>query len=200
MQIVKEVSQTGKPVLTMSYWSPIEKWGVEKYAQQMNQSGGVGVITPDLPPDESDLWITATDQNKIDRVFVVAPSSSEERLKLVTNNVTGFVYAASLMGVTGTRTEVSSRAEELVKRIRVHTQLPVAVGLGVSTSEQAHEVAKFADGVIALKSQNSLGKLIALGAVINVILFFGLLKFNKELMARGVVLATIALTILTIFV
>ena len=76
MQIVKEVSQTGKPVLTMSYWSPIEKWGVEKYAQQMNQSGGVGVITPDLPPDESDLWITATDQNKIDRVFVVAPKDS----------------------------------------------------------------------------------------------------------------------------
>lgn len=168
MHVVKEVSQTGKPVLTMSYWSPIEKWGVEKYAQQMNQSGGVGVITPDLPPDESDLWITATGQNKIDRVFVVAPSSSEERLKLVTSNVTGFVYAASLMGVTGTRTEVSSRAEELVKRIRLHTQLPVAVGLGVSTSEQAHEVAKFADGVIvgsafvkAILEQPDLSKAVA---------------------------------------
>jgi len=168
MQIVKEVSQIGKPVLTMSYWSPIEKWGVEKYAQQMNEAGGVGVITPDLPPDESDLWISATDQNEIDRVFVVAPSSSEERLKLVTNKVTGFVYAASLMGVTGTRTEVSSRAEELVKRIRVHTQLPVAVGLGVSTSEQAHEVAKFADGVIvgsafvkAILEQPDLSKAVA---------------------------------------
>jgi len=148
MHVVKEVSQTGKPVLTMSYWSPIEKWGVEKYAQQMNQSGGVGVITPDLPPDESDLWITATDQNKIDRVFVVAPSSSEERLKLVTNNVTGFVYAASLMGVTGTRDAVSGNAQSLVERIRKVSNTPVAVGLGVSTKEQAREVAKYADGVI----------------------------------------------------
>jgi tryptophan synthase alpha chain len=134
----------------------------------MNEAGGVGVITPDLPPDESDLWISATDKNEIDRVFVVAPSSSEERLKIVTNKVTGFVYAASLMGVTGTRTEVSSRAEELVKRIRVHTQLPVAVGLGVSTSEQAHEVARFADGVIvgsafvkAILEQPDLSKAVA---------------------------------------
>ena len=148
MHIVKEVSKSGKPVLTMSYWSPIEKWGIDKFAKQMNQSGGVGVITPDLPPDESAAWITATDENEIDRVFVVAPSSSDERLKLVTNKVTGFVYAASLMGVTGTRSEVSSRAAELVNRVRKHTQLPIAVGLGVSNSEQAHEVAQFADGVI----------------------------------------------------
>jgi tryptophan synthase alpha chain len=148
MQIVKEVSQTGKPVLTMSYWSPIEKWGVEKYAQQMNEAGGVGVITPDLPPDESDLWISATDKNEIDRVFVVAPSSSEERLKIVTNKVTGFVYAASLMGVTGARTSVSVNAKQLVERIRSVSNKPIAVGLGVSTSQQAQEVATYADGVI----------------------------------------------------
>jgi tryptophan synthase alpha chain len=168
MRIVKEVSKSGKPVLTMSYWSPIEKWGVEKFAQQMNQLGGVGVITPDLPPDESNAWIKASDENNVDRVFVVAPSSTEERLKLVTKNVTGFVYAASLMGVTGTRTEVSNRAEELVKRIRIHTQLPIAVGLGVSTADQAHEVARFADGVIvgsafvkAILEQPDLGKAVA---------------------------------------
>lgn len=148
MHVVKEVSMLGKPVLTMSYWSPIEKWGIEKFAQQMNQAGGVGVITPDLPPDESQAWITQTDKNNIDRVFVVAPSSTEERLSLVTKNVTGFVYAASLMGVTGTRTQVSNRAEELVARIRKHTTLPVAVGLGVSTTQQVKEVAQFADGVI----------------------------------------------------
>lgn len=148
MHIVSEVSKLGKPVLTMSYWSPIEKWGVANYAQQMKNAGGVGVITPDLPPDESDLWISESDKNNIDRVFVVAPSTTEERLKLVTKNVTGFVYAASLMGVTGTRNQVSNRAEELVSRIRKHTDLPVAVGLGVSNAEQAKEVAKFADGVI----------------------------------------------------
>ena len=148
MNIVSEVSKSGKPVLTMSYWSPIEKWGVAKYAQEMKKAGGVGVITPDLPPDESDLWISESDKNMIDRVFVVAPSTTEKRLKLVTKKVTGFVYAASLMGVTGTRDQVSSRAEELVSRIRKHTDLPVAVGLGVSNAEQAKEVAKFADGVI----------------------------------------------------
>ena len=173
MQIVREVSTVGKPVLTMSYWSPIEKWGIEKYAQEMKLSGGVGVITPDLPPDESDLWISTTDENKLDRVFVVAPSSSEERLSLVTKKVTGFVYAASLMGVTGTRTEVSSKAEVLVSRIRKHTNLPVAVGLGVSTATQAHEVAQFADGVIvgsafvkAILDQPNLGK--AITAVVQI--------------------------------
>ena len=167
-EALAHATSRGIPSVVMTYWNPIEKYGTEAFAASIASNSGSGVITPDLPPDESDLWITATDQNKIDRVFVVAPSSSEERLKLVTNNVTGFVYAASLMGVTGTRTEVSSRAEELVKRIRVHTQLPVAVGLGVSTSEQAHEVAKFADGVIvgsafvkAILEQPDLSKAVA---------------------------------------
>jgi len=148
MKTVSEVSKSGVAVLTMSYWSPIEKWGISKYAKELNQAGGIGVITPDLPPDESETWISESDANKLDRIFVVAPSSTEERLKIVTDKVTGFVYAASLMGVTGTRSEVSNKAEELVQRVRKHTDLPIAVGLGVSTIEQAHEVAQFADGVI----------------------------------------------------
>ena len=148
MNVVKKVSQTNKAVLTMSYWSPIERWGVERYVNDFSQAGGIGVITPDLPPDESQKWISETNKLDIERVFVLAPSSSEERIKLVTDNVTGFVYAASLMGVTGTRTEVSNRAHELVTRIRKQTNAPVAVGLGVSNADQAHEVAQFADGVI----------------------------------------------------
>ncbi len=148
MHVVNKVAENKKPVLTMSYWSPIEKWGIKKYVQQFKNSGGNGVITPDLPPDESSEWIEETNQQNIDRVFVIAPSTSEERLKLVTSKVTGFVYAASLMGVTGTRNEVSQSAKTLVNRVREVTDLPVAVGLGVSTPEQAKEVAKFADGVI----------------------------------------------------
>ncbi|MFZ9801775.1 MAG: tryptophan synthase subunit alpha [Candidatus Nanopelagicales bacterium] len=148
MYVVNKVSQNEKPVLTMSYWSPIEKWGIKKYVQEFKESGGNGVITPDLPPDESNDWIEETNQQNIDRIFVVAPSTSEERLKLVTSKVSGFVYAASLMGVTGTRNEISQSAEALVNRIRKVTDTPVAVGLGVSTPEQAKEVAKFADGVI----------------------------------------------------
>jgi len=148
MHVVKKVSENNKPVLTMSYWSPIEKWGIKKYVEEFKNSGGNGVITPDLPPDESDEWIDETDKQHIDRVFVVAPSTSEERLKLVSSKVTGFVYAASLMGVTGTRNQISQSAETLVTRLRKVTDLPVAVGLGVSTPEQAKQVAKYADGVI----------------------------------------------------
>ncbi len=148
MHVVKKVSENNKPVLTMSYWSPIEKWGINKYVEEFKNSGGNGVITPDLPPDESDEWIDETDKQHVDRIFVVAPSTSEERLKLVSSKVTGFVYAASLMGVTGTRNQISQSAETLVTRLRKVTDLPVAVGLGVSTPEQAKQVAKYADGVI----------------------------------------------------
>lgn len=148
MHVVKKVSENNKPVLTMSYWSPIEKWGINKYVEEFKNSGGNGVITPDLPPDESDEWIDETDKQHVDRIFVVAPSTSEERLKLVSSKVTGFVYAASLMGVTGTRNQISQSAETLVTRLRKVTDLPVAVGLGISTPEQAKQVAKYADGVI----------------------------------------------------
>lgn len=148
MHVVKKVSGNNKPVLTMSYWSPIEKWGINKYVEEFKNSGGNGVITPDLPPDESNEWIDETDKQHVDRIFVVAPSTSEERLKLVSSKVTGFVYAASLMGVTGTRNQISQSAETLVTRLRKVTDLPVAVGLGVSTPEQAKQVAKYADGVI----------------------------------------------------
>ena len=128
-----------------NYWYKLR---VKKYVEEFKNSGGNGVITPDLPPDESDEWIDETDKQHIDRVFVVAPSTSEERLKLVSSKVTGFVYAASLMGVTGTRNQISQSAETLVTRLRKVTDLPVAVGLGVSTPEQAKQVAKYADGVI----------------------------------------------------
>lgn len=148
MQVVKKVSDDEHPVLTMSYWSPIEKWGIQNYVKDFKNAGGTGVITPDLPPDESSEWIDETDKENIDRIFVVAPSTSEERLKLVTSKVSGFVYAASLMGVTGTRNQISQSAETLVNRIRKVTELPIAVGLGVSTPEQAKEVSRYADGVI----------------------------------------------------
>ena len=138
----------GTPSLVMSYWSPIEKYGVTKFAQSIAQAGGSGVITPDLTIEESAQWREACTEKGVDRVYVVAPSSSDERLPLVTNQCSGFIYAASLMGVTGTRDSVSGNASALVSRIRKFSSLPVAVGLGVSTKEQAQEVAKYADGVI----------------------------------------------------
>jgi tryptophan synthase alpha chain len=132
----------------MTYWNPIEKYGVEKFAQSIKEHGGSGVITPDLTIEESDSWKSATKQHEIHPIYVVAPSTSTERLPLVTSQCGGFVYAASLMGVTGARTALSSSAPDLVARIRKTTELPVAVGLGVSTRAQAKDVAGYADGVI----------------------------------------------------
>ena len=148
MATVAGVATTGAPVLVMTYWNPIERYGVERFASELAAAGGVGVITPDITPEEADAWIAATDAAGIERVFLVAPSSTDERVAKVVAVTNGFVYAASLMGVTGTRTSVSSGAADLVARTRAATDLPVAVGLGVSTPEQAATVAQYADGVI----------------------------------------------------
>ncbi|MEY4323601.1 MAG: hypothetical protein RL410_1382 [Actinomycetota bacterium] len=148
LNTVSVVADAGAVPLVMSYWNPIERFGVDAFAKKLAAAGGVGVITPDIIPEESSEWIAATDAHDVDRIFLVAPSSSPERLRIVADATTGFVYAASLMGVTGTRASVSSHASELVAKTRVVTTLPIAVGLGVSTPVQAAEVSKYADGVI----------------------------------------------------
>jgi tryptophan synthase alpha chain len=148
METVAAVARTGAPTLVMSYWNPIERFGVDAFASELAKAGGVGVITPDLTPEEAAAWTAATDREGIDRVFLVAPSSTDARLRVVCDATTGFVYAASTMGVTGARTSVSHQASDLVKRTRTVTTLPISVGLGVSTGEQASEIAQYADGVI----------------------------------------------------
>jgi len=141
-------SELGVATLIMSYWNPIERYGVDKFASELHKAGGVGVITPDLTPEEAHDWVQATDSNEIDRVFLVALSSTDERLATVAAHTTGFVYAGAVMGVTGARTSLGDVVREVVSRTREYTELPIAVGLGVSTPEQAHEIAQFADGVI----------------------------------------------------
>jgi len=145
---VQRVAELGVPALVMSYWNPIERYGVDTFASDFHAAGGVGVITPDLTPEEAEDWISATDSNDVDRVFLVALSSSDERIAKVAGATTGFIYAGAVMGVTGARTSVSDAIEGLVAKVRRHSELPVAVGLGVSTPEQAHEIAQYADGVI----------------------------------------------------
>ncbi|QDQ11005.1 tryptophan synthase subunit alpha [Streptomyces spectabilis] len=139
---------TGKPVLVMTYWNPIDRYGVERFTAELAEAGGAGCILPDLPVQESALWREHAAKHDLATVFVVAPSSRDERLATITAAGSGFVYAASLMGVTGTRASVGEQAAELVRRTRATTDLPVCVGLGVSNAEQATEVAGFADGVI----------------------------------------------------
>lgn len=136
------------PAVVMTYWNPIEKYGINEFSSAIAANGGSGVITPDLTIEESQGWISATDKSAINPIYVVAPSTSDARLSQVTAKCSGFVYVASVMGVTGARTSVSAGAADLVARVRRTTSLPVAVGLGVSTREQAKGVAAYADGVI----------------------------------------------------
>ena len=145
---VEAVAAAGVPVLVMTYWNPVDHYGVAAFARDLAAAGGSGLITPDLTPEEAGPWLAAAADHDLDRVFLVAPSSSERRIKLITQACRGFVYAASLMGVTGVRDAVSKDAEDLVGRIRKHTTIPVAVGLGVRDGIQAAQVARFADGVI----------------------------------------------------
>jgi len=145
---VSAVAATGVPVLVMTYWNPVDHYGVAAFARDLAQAGGSGLITPDLTPEEAGPWLEAAAARELDPVFLVAPSSSADRIKLITSVCGGFVYAASLMGTTGTRDTVGSQASGLVRRVRECTTLPVAVGLGVRDRAQAAQVAGFADGVI----------------------------------------------------
>ena len=145
---LKFATDIGVAAVVMTYWNPIERYGVNEFAQAIADNGGSGVITPDLTIEESERWLAATAKSKINPIYVVAPSTSDSRLGEVTAKTGGFVYAASLMGVTGTRTSVSTDASALVSRLRTVTELPISVGLGVSTREQAKSLAAYADGVI----------------------------------------------------
>lgn len=148
LRTVREAAAAGAPVLVMTYWNPVDRYGVERFAADLAAAGGAGCILPDLPVEESDAWRKAAEEHGLATVFVVAPSNRDDRLARITEAGTGFVYAASLMGVTGTRASVGEQAEDLVRRTRATTDLPVCVGLGVSNATQAAEVAAFADGVI----------------------------------------------------
>jgi tryptophan synthase alpha chain len=145
---VASVVNAGAEAAVMSYWNLIERLGVETFTQQLKRAGGAGTITPDLTPDEAAPWLEATDAALLDRIFLIAPASSDERIKLVSQSSRGFLYAASLMGVTGERASLSSEAEKLVTRARALTDMPIAVGLGISSAENVKEVAAYADGVI----------------------------------------------------
>jgi tryptophan synthase alpha chain len=148
LSTVEAVGSAGAPVLVMTYWNPVERYGVDAFARDLASAGGAGLITPDLLPEEADEWLAASDAHGLDRVFVVAPSSTDPRLATTAAACRGFIYAASVMGVTGTREGTSAAAPTLVARLRTVTALPVGVGLGVSDGRQAADVGAYADGVI----------------------------------------------------
>ena len=148
LEVVAAVAGTGAPTLVMTYWNPVERYGVERFAADLAAAGGAGLITPDITPDYGSEWIAAADEHDLDKVFLVAPSSTDERIAMTAAASRGFVYAAAVMGVTGARDATSDLAGPLVRRVRASGDIPVAVGIGVSTGDQAAEVASYADGVI----------------------------------------------------
>ncbi|RNL64953.1 tryptophan synthase subunit alpha [Nocardioides marmoriginsengisoli] len=153
LRAVEAVAATGTPTLIMTYWNPVERYGVERFARDLANAGGAGLITPDLTPDSGGAWIAAADAHDLDKVFLVAPSSTDARLEMTTRACRGFVYATAVMGVTGARASTSDLAGPLVARTKATVagwggDLPVGVGLGVSNGDQAAEVAGYADAVI----------------------------------------------------
>jgi tryptophan synthase alpha chain len=145
---VEALAGTGVPLLVMSYYNPIFSAGVSKFAARLADAGGAGLITPDLIPDEAEEWIEASDALGLDRVFLVAPTSTDARVALVARASRGFVYVASTMGVTGERTTLSEAARTLASRTRAAGADRACVGVGVSTPAHAAAVAEYADGVI----------------------------------------------------
>jgi len=147
-EVVESVSARGGRAVVMTYWNPVHRYGVDRFSRDLASAGGLGLITPDLIPDEASEWIAASSEHGLDRIFLVAPSSSEERIAKTVAASSGFVYATAVMGVTGARDAVGVHAEDLVRRTRAHTSLPIGVGLGVRSGDQAAQVASFADAVI----------------------------------------------------
>ncbi|MFJ3956540.1 tryptophan synthase subunit alpha [Arthrobacter sp. NPDC090010] len=135
-------------VVVMTYWNPVMRMGVDEFSRRLAEAGGAGLVTPDLIPDEADEWIAASDKYSLDRIFLVAPSSTPERLAMTVAASRGFVYAVSVMGVTGARNAVSNVAESLVAATHAAGAERVCVGLGVSRAEHVREIASYADGVI----------------------------------------------------
>ncbi len=136
------------PVLVMTYWNPVVQYGVERFATDLQNAGGAGLITPDLIPDEAAEWMVASDSHDLDRVFLAAPSSSDARMRQAVEASRGFVYAVSTMGITGARADVDAAARGVVSRLRDAGATSACVGLGISTADQVADVLTYADGAI----------------------------------------------------
>lgn len=146
---IQVVAEAGAIPMAMIYWNLVERYGVEAFARDLANSGGAGLIIPDLTPDEASCWCTASDDYGLDRVFLIAPSSTDERIAMTMRACRGWVYATSVLGVTGVRSQTSAAAPLIVERARrIDDGLPIGVGLGISNGRQAAEVAGFADAVI----------------------------------------------------
>lgn len=146
---IREItSRVDVPVLVMTYWNPVLQYGIDRYADDLLAAGGAGLITPDITPEAAEEWIAASKRTGLDRVFLAAPTSTDERLRMVVESSTGFVYTVSTMGITGERTELDAAARTLVRRLRAQGAQRACVGIGISNAEQVAGVLEYADGAI----------------------------------------------------
>ncbi|QCR19292.1 tryptophan synthase subunit alpha [Agrococcus sp. SGAir0287] len=153
-EAIEEITRrTTVPVLVMTYWNPVLRWGVDRFAERLAATGGAGLITPDLVPENGREWIDAARHHDLDRVFLAAPSSSDARIDAVLQASRGFVYTVSTMGTTGARGSMDAAARTLADRLAVRREalgidLPRCVGLGISTGAQVADVLGYAEGAI----------------------------------------------------
>jgi tryptophan synthase alpha chain len=171
-------SRVDTPVALMTYWNPVVQFGVDRFADELVAAGGAGLITPDLIPDEAADWIETSERTGLDRVFLAAPSSTDERLRRAVDSSRGFVYAVSTMGITGARADVDTAARSLVARLRSVGATSVCVGVGISNPDQVREVLDYADGAIV---GSLLVKALAEGGVGGVAAAAALLATGKSL-------------------
>jgi tryptophan synthase alpha chain len=149
LRVVKEVrKKSGIPIVLFGYYNPILSYGVERYARDASRAGVDGTLIVDLPPEEAGELKKELDRRAIELIFLLTPTSDEARIRTVTDKASGFIYFVSVAGVTGARSSLSTDIERYIKKVRHFTKLPLGVGFGISTPEQARAVCRHADGVI----------------------------------------------------
>lgn len=159
--LVREIRQTSEiPLILMTYFNPVFKFGIEAFVKEAVSAGVDGVIIPDLIPDEAHDFITIAQKHKLDTIFLLAPTSTLERIKRIVKASTGFIYYVSITGITGAKLSIGGPMKDTLELIKNNTKKPVAVGFGISTPEEAAEISKIADGVIV---GSAIVKLIAEG-------------------------------------
>jgi tryptophan synthase alpha chain len=149
LEVVSEArKQTQTPIILFSYFNPLLQFGINKLAQEARAAGVDGVLVTDLSPEEASEFDAELRANDLDMIFLIAPTSTDARLKLVAQHARGFIYAVSRAGITGVQTSVSTEAERLVNRVRRFSSLPIAVGFGISNAEQVQDVQRYADAAV----------------------------------------------------
>lgn len=146
--VQRVTAEVDVPVLVMTYWNPVVQYGVDRYADDLLAAGGAGLITPDITPEEAGEWINASKRTGLDRIFLAAPTSSDERLALINESTTGFIYTVSTMGITGERADLDQAARVLVQRLRESGAKRACVGIGISNADHVASVMEYADGAI----------------------------------------------------